>query len=251
MDPLPLFLSSNPGTIDVLRSSSSDIIFNLATEKYLFEHCPLINPTLFMWRNTPSIIIGKHQNPWKECRVQLLEENGVTLARRNSGGGCVYQDLGNSVFSFINPIAKNSKVDFKTMNIEVLLRALKQFGIDAEASGRNDLVVENQGLKKKISGSAYQLKLGNPKTGEGKRSLHHGTMLLDVDLGALGNYLNPSKAKLESKGVQSVISRVMNLSEVNPSLDHDAFCDAVEDHFFIKYNQDEGLNMRTLDVEAL
>ena len=75
--------------------------------------------------------------------MQLLEDDGVVLARRRTGGGCVYQDHGNSVFSFINPIDDFSKEDFKTMNNEVLLGALEEhFGVRGEASGRNDLVVD-------------------------------------------------------------------------------------------------------------
>lgn len=102
------------------------------------------------------------------------------LARRKSGGGCVYQDLGNSVFSFINPIDDFSRQDFKTFNNELLINALYTFDIKAEASGRNDLVIGDR----KISGSAYKLKLGRAN-GTGRRSLHHGTMLLDLDLTAL------------------------------------------------------------------
>lgn len=105
----------------------------------------------------------------------------------------------------------------------MLLSALKSFGVTGEASGRNDLTVEG----KKVSGSAYKLKLGK-KDGSGKRSLHHGTMLLDLELGALGKYLNPSKKKLESKGVDSVIARVMNLREAVPSITHESFCSALE-----------------------
>ena len=158
---LPAWLSSEPGQVDVLRAESNNIMFNLATEEYMFDHLPLVNPLLFLWRNTKTIIIGKHQNPWKECRVQLLEDDQVTLARRKSGGGCVYQDLGNSVFSFINPIEFEQQ-DFKTMNNDILLGALKNgFGINAQASGRNDLVTQHEGVEKKISGSAYKLKLGN------------------------------------------------------------------------------------------
>ena len=108
------------------------------------------------------------------------------------------------------------------MNNEVLLKSLERFGIKGEASGRNDLVVDN----KKISGSAYKLKLGRADGG-GRRSLHHGTMLLNLELGALGKYLSPNKKKLESKGVDSVVSRVMNLSEVNPEIDHARFCDSL------------------------
>mgnify|MGYP000865726884 FL=1 len=144
--------------------------------------------------------------------MQKLEEDGVTLARRQSGGGCVYQDLGNSVFSFINPVGEFDKVDFKTMNNDILLESLKdKFGVTAAASGRNDLVIKTEGqVDRKISGSAYKLKLGN-KEGVGRRSLHHGTMLINLELNALGKYLNPSKAKLASKGVDSVVSRVINL----------------------------------------
>ena len=162
--------------------------------------------------------------------MQKLEQDGVTLARRKSGGGCVYQDLGNSVFSFINPIDDFAQQDFKTLNNEVLIRSLEAFNIVGEASGRNDLVVDG----KKISGSAYKLKLGK-KDGSGRRSLHHGTMLLDLELGALGKYLNPNKKKLESKGVDSVISRVMNLKEAAPDITHDSFCQALERAFLEKW----------------
>lgn len=116
------------------------------------------------------------------------------------------------------------------MNNEVLIKSLNKFGIQSEASGRNDLVVSN----KKISGSAYKVKLGR-NDGSGRRSLHHGTMLLDLELGALGKYLNPNKKKLESKGVDSVISRVMNLKEANPTINHDNFCEALQEAFEEKW----------------
>jgi lipoate-protein ligase A len=88
---LPSFLSDDPGKgIDILYAESNDILFNLATEEYIYEHLNIVNPVLYLWRNNKTIIIGKHQNPWKECRVQLLEQDGVVLARRKSGGGCVY-----------------------------------------------------------------------------------------------------------------------------------------------------------------
>ena len=125
------------------------------------------------------------------------------------------------------------------MNNDILLESLQKFGItNAAASGRNDLVIKKEGEHdRKISGSAYKLKLGNHKTGEGRRSLHHGTMLLDLELNALGKYLNPSKAKLQSKGVDSVISRVMNLKEIAPKINHDKFCDALEEAFVNKWGK--------------
>merc|ERR1719181_2647586 len=98
-EPLPAFLSSAPGHVDILHAKSDSVMFNLATEEYIFEHLPLVNPVLILFTPPPpTIFIGKHQNPWKECRVQLLEDDGVTLVRRKSGGGCVYQDLGNTCF---------------------------------------------------------------------------------------------------------------------------------------------------------
>lgn len=160
------------------------------------------------------------------------------------------------MFSFINPINSFESVDFKTMNNDILINALKNgFGIEAEASGRNDMVIpskEGSGeVPRKISGSAYKLKLGNMKTGEGKRSLHHGTMLLDLELGALGKYLNPSKAKLQSKGVDSVVSRVVNLKTIVDTIDHQSFCDAVEKEFIRKWDTGAGINKRVLSVSEL
>lgn len=145
----------------------------------------------------------------------------------------MYQDLGNSVFSFINPVAEG--IDFKTMNNEVLLGALQHgFGVTGEASGRNDLTVNGR----KVSGSAYKLKLGK-KDGSGRRSLHHGTMLLDLELGALGKYLSPNKKKLESKGVDSVISRVLNLKEIVPEINHESFCEALSTQFKSRWEGQE------------
>jgi lipoate-protein ligase A len=223
--------------VDILRAESEDILFNLATEDYLYEHLPLRNPLLFLWRNRPTIIVGKHQNPWKECRVQLLDAHGVTLARRKSGGGCVYQDLGNSVFSFMNPVSDFGTVDYKTMNNEVLLGALKEMGInDAEATGRNDIHVGGR----KVSGSAYKLSLGK-RDGSGRKSLHHGTMLLDLDLTALERYLSPNKAKLLSKGVDSVSARVLNLKERLPSVSHTSFSAALA-QAFASHHKDKTVN---------
>jgi lipoate-protein ligase A len=131
----------------------------------------------------------------------------------------------------MNPIDDFGNQDFKTMNNEVLLSALSTgFDITGTASGRNDLEVGGR----KISGSAYKLKLGK-KDGSGKRSLHHGTMLLDLELGALGKYLSPNKAKLESKGVDSVISRVLNLKEHDPTITHESFCAAVSGQYKEKW----------------
>lgn len=162
----------------IVTSLSPSIHLNLALEEYFFEHCSLRTPMLLLYRNDKTIVIGKHQNPWKECHVQEMEKAGVVLCRRKSGGGAVYQDLGNSVFSFLNPSIFPSQ-DFKTMNNSLLIGALSECGIEAQASGRNDLTIQDD--KFKISGSAYKLRI----RGGLRQALHHGTMLINVDLQAL------------------------------------------------------------------
>jgi len=120
-----------------------------------------------------------------------MNKSGIKLARRRSGGGAVYQDLGNSVFTFITPVKKGElPLASKVVNNKILLRALSNLKIKAKVTGRNDIEVDGF----KVSGSAYKVDLG--KRGIGGRALHHGTMLLSVDMGAMKNYLNPSKPKL-------------------------------------------------------
>eukprot|EP00826_Nyctotherus_ovalis_P034465 TRINITY_DN2879_c0_g2_i12.p1 TRINITY_DN2879_c0_g2~~TRINITY_DN2879_c0_g2_i12.p1 ORF type:complete len:373 (-),score=79.60 TRINITY_DN2879_c0_g2_i12:66-1184(-) len=208
----------NSTSVKVVTSTSNDIIFNLATEEYLFEKSKVLHPILFLWRNDKTIVIGKHQNPWKECRTKEMERDGVNLARRKSGGGAVYQDLGNTCFSFLDPLAEvPSSANFKEYNTDVLLEALGSLGVGkAEKSGRNDIVIEG----KKVSGSAYKL---NP----GSRTLHHGTMLINLDKSAANKYLNPNFAKLKSKGVDSVKARIINLVEIDNTITHERFCEAM------------------------
>ena len=97
-------ISTSSDSVSILTATSNNIIFNLATEDYLFEKSKVLHPILFLWRNDKTIVIGKHQNPWKECRIREMQRDGVNLARRKSGGGAVYQDLGNTCFSFLDPI---------------------------------------------------------------------------------------------------------------------------------------------------
>ncbi len=162
-----------------------------------------------------------------------MEKEGVELCRRKSGGGAVYQDLGNSVFSFLNPSLKESE-DFKTINNSLLIGALEECGVTAQATGRNDLTI--QGDRFKISGSAYKVRI----RGGLRQALHHGTMLINVDLNALQKYLNPNKLKLQSKGVASVISRVKNLQEVYPSFSHEGFVDALTNQVKAKVELKDG-----------
>eukprot|EP01027_Heterolobosea_sp_BB2_P001677 GEZU01002504.1.p2 GENE.GEZU01002504.1~~GEZU01002504.1.p2 ORF type:complete len:118 (+),score=32.97 GEZU01002504.1:136-489(+) len=113
-----------------------------------------------------------------------MEEDGIFLARRTSGGGAVYQDLGNTCFTFMSPRAQFDK----SVNNGIIISALRNlFNIHAEASGRNDIIISDS--KRKISGSAFK------QTND--RAFHHGTLLINVDLAGLQKYLNPDKKKLE------------------------------------------------------
>jgi lipoate-protein ligase A len=170
----------------------------LAFEQFLFERCSIARPVLFLWQNAKNVVIGRHQNPWKECRLMEMTRDGVLLSRRKSGGGAVYQDLGNHCFTFINPVTAAN--DPKAINNELLLAALAKIGVQATLAGRNDI---HNADGRKISGSAYQLSLGS-KASPQRIALHHGTMLVDVHFDEMLQYLSPSKLKLISKGVDSV-----------------------------------------------
>lgn len=184
------------------ESGSYDPFLNLAMEQHLLETVAGGCCLLYLWQNENTVVIGKNQNPWAECRVSLLEEEGGRLARRLSGGGAVFHDLGNLNFTFLVPTA-----DYDVQKQQrVLLTACRSFGIPAELSGRNDLAADGR----KFSGNAFYH--------NGPRSYHHGTLLVDVDGTKLARYLTPSRAKLEAKGVPSVRSRVVNLKELCPAI---------------------------------
>ena len=183
-------------------SGSFDPYLNLAMEQHLLETVESGCCLLYLWQNQNTVVVGKNQNPWAECRVSLLESEGGHLARRLSGGGAVFHDLGNLNFTFLVATA-----DYDLAKQQrVLLEACQSFGIPAELSGRNDLTADGR----KFSGNAFYH--------NGPRSYHHGTLLVDVDGAKLQRYLTPSKAKLEAKGVPSVRSRVVNLKELCPTL---------------------------------
>ncbi len=175
---------------------------NLAVEEYLFSRCGEDEAILYLWQNENTIVIGKNQNAWRECQISRIEEDGAVIARRISGGGAVFHDLGNLNFTFL---VSKENYNLKRQ-LEVILRAVQKLGIHAEASGRNDILVEGQ----KFSGNAFHEHKG--------RCYHHGTIMVDVKLGELNKYLNVSKKKLESKGIKSVRSRVTNLISYNPEL---------------------------------
>lgn len=175
---------------------------NLALERYLLEHTSKDTCTLLLWQNDNTVVIGCNQNPWKECKTSLLTEEGVNLARRFSGGGAVYHDLGNLNFSFICP----EEIYDQETQFRVIQQACQYAGIEAAVSGRNDLQVGD----KKFSGNAF--------FHQGGVACHHGTLLISSNYEKLSRYLTPSKAKLAGKGVDSVRSRVANLQTFAPEM---------------------------------
>lgn len=177
---------------------------------------------MFLWRNGPTVVIGRHQNPWKECKVTEMEKAGVTLARRRSGGGAVYQDFGNSIFTFLS-----SKADYSTeRNFGLLQRAIDSVGVKTEFSGRNDVLIDGR----KISGSAFKHTTD--------RSLHHGTILVDINKDDVERYLTVNKLKLQSKGVDSVRQRITNLSDFVSPVTHEMLCNSLVHEFCHAYGQD-------------
>lgn len=175
---------------------------NLAAEKRLMDSVQPGQCILYLWQNQNTVVIGRNQNPWAECRTTVLEEEGGHLARRLSGGGAVFHDLGNLNFTFLM-CREDYDLD---KQLEVIRQAVLLAGIQAEKSGRNDLLADGR----KFSGNAfYQSK---------EHAYHHGTILIDVDSEKLSRYLSPPKAKLAAKGVTSVRSRVVNLKELAPDL---------------------------------
>ena len=155
---------------------------------------------LYLWQNERTVVIGRNQNAWKEVDVKTLADNGGKLARRMSGGGAVFHDLGNLNFSFC---VRKSDYDVERQ-LDVIADAVRSFGIPALRTGRNDL----EAYGRKFSGNAFL------KTEAG--CCHHGTIMLKVDQERLGRYLTVSREKLQSKGVDSVRARVGNLTEWCP-----------------------------------
>ncbi len=181
--------------------STTNPYYNLAVEEYLFNTAS--DCVFMLWQNDKTVVIGKNQNAYAEVDRKVLEQNGVKLARRITGGGAVYHDLGNVNYSYINPNAENNGIDFEYFT-KPIINALKTLGVDVKLSGRNDLETLD-GLK--ISGSA-QHRVGN-------RVLHHGTLLFNSDLNFMSKVLTPDREKLKSKAVKSVKKRVCNVSELS------------------------------------
>ncbi|UAL49491.1 lipoate--protein ligase [Sutcliffiella horikoshii] len=178
----------------------TDPRINLAIEEYALKNLDIEDTYLLFYINEPSIIIGKNQNSVEEINTKYVEDNGIHVVRRLSGGGAVYHDHGNLNFSFITKDDGESFHNFKKFTAPVV-EALKSLGVEAEMSGRNDILAEGR----KISGNAQFSTRG--------RMFSHGTLLFDSEIEHVVSALNVKKDKIESKGIKSIRSRVANIKE--------------------------------------
>lgn len=182
-----------------IRNDSTNPYFNLALEEYATKKLDSSDDYFILWQNDNTVVIGKNQNTIEEVNMDFIEENNIKIARRLSGGGAVYHDLGNVNFTYI--------VDYRGENnsmerfAKAVVKALEKLGIKAEFSGRNDILVDG----KKISGNAQYITKN--------RMYHHGTLLFDSDLSVLSKALKVKPEKISSKGIKSVKSRVANIKD--------------------------------------
>lgn len=210
--------------LKVIKTDKTNPYNNLAAEEYLTFSAEEGEVTLFLWQNAHTVVIGRNQNPWRECNVERIKADDVYLARRMSGGGAVYHDLGNLNFTFI---AKDSLYDIGKQT-EVILLACRLLGIKAELNGRNDLTVDGR----KFSGHAYYSSDGY--------NYHHGTIMMDVVPEDMSKYLQVSEVKLKSKGVESVKSRVVNLKEYLPAMSREEMISSMQDSLVRSYEKEYG-----------
>lgn len=208
--------------IRYIESDTTYPYWNLALEEYLMETCGEEECILYLWQNARTIVIGRNQNPWRECKVSQLEEDGGHLVRRLSGGGAVYHDTGNLNFTFL---VRRDNYDLDKQ-LQVICNAVNSQGLEAVRSGRNDILTDG----KKFSGNAFYR--------QGDKCYHHGTLMVDVDTQVLTRYLTVSDAKLKSKGVDSVKSRVTNLKALNPDITIDSLKEALINAFGQVYGCD-------------
>ena len=191
-----------------LFNPSTDAPFNLALEELIASRFD--DDVIMLWRNRNAVIVGRNQNTAAEVDADFVKAHDIQVVRRMTGGGAVYHDSGNINFT-ISVRDRQLEPEAFARNAQVVLRALQSFGVAAEFSGRNDIVVDGR----KISGSA--------KSVLDRRTLFHGTLLFSSDLSMLTRVLTPDPDKIRSKGIKSVRSRVANLQEFLPQWDVEEF----------------------------
>lgn len=184
-----------------LETGSTDPAYNLAFEEYILTH-RMQGDYLLLWQNDNTVVVGQNQNAAAEINRAFVDAHHIHVVRRTTGGGAVYHDLGNLNYSFITD-EDGSALQFERFTAPVV-DALRALGLQAEASGRNDILVDGR----KVSGTAQRIYKN--------RILHHGTLLFDSDAGMVAGALNVDPEKYRSKGRKSVRSRIGNIRESLP-----------------------------------
>ena len=225
----------------VYRSTSVDPFVNLAFEDLIHDQVDHANTKiLFLWRNEPTVVIGRHQNPWKECNLELIKSKGINLVRRKSGGGTVYHDPGNLNFTFFTDRQGYNR----KRNLEFIANFLKYFyRFDVSLNERDDLVLET---KYKISGTAAKLGLN--------KAYHHCTLLCNIDTTVLDSVLRPNYTSIDSNATQSVKSKTKNLFNTSDSFDWEEITKELAKAFVGQYqSRDNSLNSNNclIDVDPL
>ncbi len=188
--------------VHYLETGSTDPAYNLAFEEYVLTH-RRDGAYLLLWQNDNTIVVGRNQNTAQEIDRAFVEQHHIRVVRRGTGGGAVYHDMGNLNYSFITDAGDAERMAMERFT-RPIVAALQGLGLQAEASGRNDILVEGR----KVSGTAQRLTDG--------RILHHGTLLFDSRPEMVAGALRADPAKFRSKGAKSVRSRIGNIRDFLP-----------------------------------
>lgn len=220
-----------------VQDQRTDPCFNLAAEEYVLKN--FSDDCFMLWRSDPSIIVGKHQNALAEINLDFVREKGIRVVRRLSGGGTVFHDLGNLNFTFIVSGEAGKLVDFRRFT-KPILEVLHKLGVEAQFEGRNNLTIG--GLK--ISGNAEHVYR--------KRTLHHGTLLFSSVMSDLSQALKVHSQRYTDKAVQSVRSKVTNISEhLSHPMKVEEFSDMIMQHIHENYGGDRIYAYTEADTHAI
>ena len=211
-------------------SPQTNPYWNVAVENYFVSQQVQNQVVMYLWKNHRTVVIGQNQNPFAECDVDALLSDGGYVMRRTTGGGAVYHDDGNINFSFVAPYDLYDQ----QRQFEVIRTALRDYGLETELSGRNDILCGGR----KFSGNAFS-------KGQYQR-LHHGTILIKGNMDDLSRYLKVRPSKLHKHGVSSVQSRVVNLSELA-----DITSDNIVPHLVSAFETVYGSKAQTVDFNDL